>query len=89
MVLSRAVTVEVGGSEREIMVNDVSRAYFYSRMTRPLCIEIPSEDPRASPELLGRMRLGLYGTRDAALNRQQTLSPGASMSYVLRSYPTV
>ena len=35
---------------------------------------IPSEDPKASPELLGRLRLCLYGTRDAALNWQQTLS---------------
>jgi hypothetical protein len=72
MVLSRAATV--GGSEREIMVNDVSRAYFYAKMTRPLYIEISKEDPKASPELLGRLRLCLYGTRDAALNWQQTLS---------------
>ena len=74
VILSRAATVDVGGSEREIMVNDVSRAYFYAKMTRPLYIEIPSEDPKASPELLGRLRLCLYGTRDAALNWQQTLS---------------
>ena len=62
MDLIRAATVDVGGSEREIMVNDVSRAYFYARMTRPLYIEIPSEDPKASPELLGRLRLCLRGT---------------------------
>jgi hypothetical protein len=52
----------------------ISRAYFYAKMTRPLYIEIPSEDPKASPELLGRLRLCLYGIRDAALNWQQTLS---------------
>ena len=74
VVLSRAATFEIGGSEREIMVNDVSRAYFYAKMTRPLYIEIPAEDPNASPDMLGRLRLCLYGTRDAALNWQQTLS---------------
>ena len=37
-------------------------------------IEIPQEDPEAHPDYLGRLRLCLYGTRDAALNWQQTLS---------------
>jgi hypothetical protein len=74
VVLSRAATVTDSGGEREIMVNDVSRAYFYAKMTRPLYIEIPVEDPKASPDMLGRLRLCLYGTRDAALNWQHTLS---------------
>jgi hypothetical protein len=56
------------------MVNYVSRAYFYENMTRPLYIEVPVEDPNASPDVLGRLRLCLYGTRDAALNWQHTLS---------------
>ena len=73
VVLSRAATVEVGVSEREIMVNDVSRAYFYAKMTRPLYIEIPAEDPTASPGMLGRLQLCMYGVRDTALNRQQSL----------------
>ena len=64
----------IGGSEREIMVHDVSRVYFYAKMTRPFYIEIPPEDPNASPDMLGRLRLCLYGTRDAALNWQQALS---------------
>ena len=37
-------------------------------------IEIPPEDPEADPDDLGRLRLCLYGTRDAALNWQTTLS---------------
>ena len=68
------MTVDTGGTEREIMVNDVSRAYFYAKMTRPMYIEIPKEDPKADPGLLGRLRLCLYSTREAALNWQQTLS---------------
>ena len=38
MILSRAATVGTGGTEREIMVNDVSRAYSYAEMSRPLYI---------------------------------------------------
>ena len=56
------------------MINDVSRAYFYAEATRCMYIELPREDPLYSPDLLGRLRLCLYGTRDAALNWQQTLS---------------
>ena len=62
VILSRAATVDAGCREREIMVNDVSRAYFYAKMTRPLYIEIPKEDPKANPEMLGRLRLCLYCT---------------------------
>ena len=74
VVLSRAATITDDGGEREVMVNDVSRNYFYAKMTRPLYIQIPAEDPNANPDMLGRLRLCLYGTRDAALNWQQTLS---------------
>ena len=74
VVVSRAATTDGNCRRREITVNDVSRAYFYAKMTRPLYIEIPSEDPNANPEMLGKLRLCLYGTRDAALNWQQTLS---------------
>ena len=56
------------------MINDVSRAYFYAKSTRCMYIELPPEDPQADPEFLGRLRLCLHGTRDAALNCQQTLS---------------
>ena len=56
------------------MVNDVSRAYFYAKCSRVIYIELPKEDPEAHPDYLGRLRLCLYGTRDAALTWQQTLS---------------
>ena len=37
-------------------------------------IELPPEDPKVRPDLFGRLRLCLYGTRDAALDWQSTLS---------------
>ena len=76
LIISHAATYNATKPEerRELMVNDVSRAYFYARSTRCLYIEVPAEDPEAHPDLLGRLRLSLYGTRDAALNWQQTLS---------------
>ena len=74
IIMSRAVTWDEHGCEREIMTNDVSRAYFYAEATRCMYIELPREDPEYDPDMLGRLRLCLYGTRDAALNWQQTLS---------------
>ena len=74
LVISRAATLDESGRAREITVNDVSRAVFYAECTRCLYIELPAEDPLATPDQLGRLRLCLYGTRDAALNWQQTLS---------------
>ena len=62
------------GCKREIMINDVSRAYFYAEANSCMHIEVPAEDPLHDPNMLGRLRLCLYGTRDAALNWQQTLS---------------
>ena len=70
----RAGTWDENGFEREIMINDVSRACFYAEATRCVYIELPREDPHYDPAMLGRLRLCLYGTRDAALNWQQTLS---------------
>ena len=55
------------------MINDVSRAYFYAEATRCMYVKLPREDLLYNPDMLGRLRLCLYGTRDAALNWQQTL----------------
>ena len=73
-IISRAATTTSNGQEREVMINDVSRADFYAEATRCMYIELPRDDPLYDPSMLGRLRLCLYGTRDAALNRQQTLS---------------
>lgn len=74
LVLSKAATVVEGEEKNDIMINDVSRAYFYAKSTRCMYIEIPPEDPKTHPDDLGRLRLCLYGIRDAALNWQRTLS---------------
>lgn len=49
LIISRAATVGPGGQRKEIMINDVSRAYFYARCTRDLYIELPKEDPEVHP----------------------------------------
>ena len=56
------------------MINYVRRAYFYAKASRDLYIELPAEDPEAGPDVLGKLELCLYGTRDAAKGWQDTLS---------------
>ena len=71
IILSRAAN----DSRRRVMVNDVSRAYFNAPATRELYIEIPKEDKLPGDgDVVGKMRLCLYGTRDAALNWQNVVS---------------
>jgi len=53
IIISNAATIERGGERgrerrRELMVNDVSRAYFYAPATRDIFIELPSEDEESS-----------------------------------------
>ena len=60
------------------MVNDVRRAYFYAKAMRDIYVEIPAEDKEASGDVVGKLRLCLYGTRDAAKGWQETLSAHAS-----------
>ena len=74
LIVSRAATYSNGELAKEVMVNDVSRAHFYAKCSRCLYVELPKEDPEAHPDFLGRLRLCLYGTRDAALCWQQTLA---------------
>ncbi len=74
LIISRASTLGAGNKKSEIMINDVSRAYFYAKCTRDLYVELPVEDPDYDPNFIGKLRLCLYGTRDAALNWQSTLS---------------
>ncbi len=48
---------------------DVKRAYFHAKSQRPVYIKIPAEDFEPGDEgRVGRLNLGLYGTRDAAQN---------------------
>ena len=62
------------GERREILVCDVRRAYFYAKINRDVFIELPAEDPESGGNVVGKLRLCLYGTRDAAKSWQETLS---------------
>ena len=57
-----------------MMISDVKRAYFHAPASRDLYVEVPKEDPNWQPELLGKLKLSLYGTRDAAANWQRCVS---------------
>ena len=57
------------------MVNDVARAYFHAKCTRYIYVELPEEGEQYGVgDLVGKLNLSLYGTRDAATNWQETLS---------------
>ena len=66
---------DIGQREvKHVMVNDVRRAYFHIAATRDLYIELLIGNTFGSREpQLGKLHLSLYGTRDAACNRQETL----------------
>ena len=60
-----------GGRRRgmEPMYADVSRAYLYAKAVRPVYVKLPEEDLEPGDEgRCGRLRMSMYGTRDAALN---------------------
>ena len=59
---------------KNVMINDVRRAYFYAIISRDIYIELLTEDLDAGPNVLGKLELCLYGTRDAAKSWQETLS---------------
>ena len=48
---------------------DIKRAYFFAPATLKLIIKLPAEDCLpGEEEMVGELRLSLYGTRDAAMN---------------------
>ena len=52
-----------------MMHADVSRAYFYAKAERAVYVKLPVEDLEPGDEgKCGRLRMSMYGTRDAALN---------------------
>ena len=53
----------------KMLCADVSRAYFYAPAARPVYVRIPEEDRQeGDQDMCGRLRVSMYGTRDAALN---------------------
>ena len=49
-------------------------AYFNALVQRELYVELPTEDPDDQPGWVGKFRLALYGTRDAAQLWQECLA---------------
>ena len=76
VVISHAATNMLGRSDggRELMVNDVSRAYFYAPARRALYMKLPAEGTEALPNQVGNLGFCVYGTRDAARGWQGNLS---------------
>ena len=57
-----------------VMLSDVKRAYFHAEAQRELYARLPEEDSQYKPGWVGRLRLALYGTRDAAALWQECLA---------------
>ena len=76
LVISHAAANLPGRNDggRELMVNDVSRAYFYAPARRALYMRLPPEDKAALPGQVGKLNVCLYGTRDAARGWQENLT---------------
>ena len=57
---------------RKILVNDVSRAYFYAKSDVPTFVEICEEDRQLGDDnMCGELNVAMYGTRGAAQNWQR------------------
>ena len=74
LVISHAATHPENGSERMVMANDVRRACSYAKITQNVYFESPKEDKMYGSGILGKLKLCLYGTRDAAKGSEETLS---------------
>ena len=61
-----------------IMMNDVHRAHFHAKIQGEVYIELPKADPDRGKGMLGKLKLCLYGTRDAAKGWQKR-SPQLSL----------
>ena len=75
-LVHRAATVDHRGvgEGKVMMINDVARAFFEAKATRPICIELPEEartEEDVQQDMVGLLKMSLYGTRDAALNWQE------------------
>ena len=71
LLISDAATVQCD-NRKVIMLNDVARAFFEAPMTRTVCVELPAEArAKGEDDVVGLLKLSLYGTRDAAANFQQ------------------
>ena len=76
-LVSEAATYTAEDETKIIMINDVSRAFFEAKATRDICVELPSEavsEREKKLDLVGHLKMSLYGTRDAAMNWQEEIA---------------
>ena len=65
-LISRCASRQRRARPSRLMIQDISKAYFFAPATRDIFIELPPEE--AEPGMVGKLEKSLYGTRDAALN---------------------
>ena len=53
---------------------DVRRAYFHAKVKTETYVELPDEDKHQGEDVAGKLRLSLYGTREAASNWEEEYS---------------
>eukprot|EP00973_Karenia_brevis_P017402 2386238-Karenia_brevis.AAC.1 len=72
VIISIAATRnQEGRIDKQIMINDISRAYFYAPSEKPTFVEICKEDfEPGDEEKCGELQVSMYGTRQAAQNWQ-------------------
>ena len=56
------------------MLNEIGRAFFHAPATREVYVELHAEERERGQDLVGRLRVSLYGTRDASANWQREVS---------------
>jgi hypothetical protein len=77
LVSQAATTTNNNDEESVIMINDVARAFFEAPVTRNVRIELPNEDKTEDDwkqDMVGKLNMSLYGTRDAAANFQKEVT---------------
>ena len=72
LILGHAASRKAEGAH--VMMSDVKRAYFHAKAKREIYVQLPREDPMWAPDLVGRLNLALYGTRDAAALWQECVA---------------
>ena len=74
LIVSHAATYPQSGNKRMLMIYDFRRAYVYAKIQSDAYIELHRVDPDLGKGLQGKLKLCLYGTRDAAKGWQELLS---------------
>ena len=72
-ILSHAVT---GNTEKAVMINDVSRAFFYAPVQHDIYVELCEEAIECEEDRgkCGKLQMSMYGTKAAAQNWQKEVT---------------